>query len=78
MKTLWYTKAKYPAKALVLYKSSWWESHYKNCKFCWNFNWKGSPSKLHANVQILLLGWSKCNGACTFRLGNLNLTYRWG
>ena len=59
MTTLWCTKKSYPSKALVLYTSSWWDLHYKNFKFNWQFGWKQSPSKLHANIQLLILGWDK-------------------
>ena len=75
MSVLW-SKEIDEKRSLVIHKTKWMYLPLIPSWY-WKFGWKQRPSKLHANIQLILVGWEKFNGGWTARLGNLELTYRW-
>lgn len=75
---LWKTKNKDKSwKSLVVFKESWWKCHWMNRKFHFKYHGDNSPSKVHANIQFLVIGFGAWNGGADIRLFNISIRYQW-
>lgn len=63
-------------KRVLLRRVSWWLCHWRNVKFHFRPNFK-SHHFWFWNIQLLLIGSSKCNGSIKFRFLNWELEIGW-